>query len=226
MKRYRLSGIGERIAGTLISAAMIVCMALLVVALRFELFSMILCLLASVTVAAILCFYVANLFKAACVPDPGKKRLTVKGFPDYEADLSETVSVETADYKTGPIATRVLLFKDAADAVTASVPTFFTANQGAQAEPLAMELAQALGIAFKPTLEPWEYDKEKRKEHEKELALAQKQKRAETLRRIKAKLLRKQAAGEPAPTLSEEEHFDFEPEVSDGINYDALDDEK
>ena len=89
-----------------------------------------------------------------------------------------------------------------------------------------MELAEDLSLTFKPTLEPWEYDKEKRKEYEKELAIAEKQKRRETLRRIKAKLLRKQEADESAPVLSEEEHFDFEPEETDGINYDALDDEK
>ena len=39
------------------------------------------------------------------------------------------------------------------------------------------ELAQALGIAFKPTLQPWEYDKEKRKEHQAELNQAEKEER-------------------------------------------------
>jgi hypothetical protein len=125
--------------------------------------------------------------------------------------------------------TRNLVFTDAGGQVTASVPTFFTANQGAQAEPLAMELAQALGIDFKPTLQPWEYDREKRKEHEKELAQAAKAERREKLRALKAKILRKTGAGEPAPVNSEEEMSvadAMEDMGTDGINYDALDDEK
>lgn len=226
MKTYRLSSLGERLAAVLICAIMIAFMVLLCIVLRGDLLSLIICIAASVLVCLALVFYVVNLLKAAITPCPEGSSLDVKGISDYTVSFAGAVTLETAGVKTGPVATRTLVFRDADGEVVASVPTFFTANQGARAEPLAMELAEDLSLTFKPTLEPWEYDKEKRKEHEKELALAQKQKRREALRRIKAKLLRKQEADESAPVLSEEEHFDFEPEETDGINYDALDDEK
>lgn len=229
MKTYRLSSAGERIAGLLISVILILCMVFLLVALSGDILSLVICILASVLVAAALGFYVWNLFKTACVPHPEDAILEVKGLPDYIVPLSETVSLETAEYKNGPMATRTLLFRDAKGEVTAAVPTFFTANQGAQAEPLAMELAQVLGLVFKPTLEPWEYDKKKRKEHQKELAEAEKVARREKFRALKAKLLRKTRAAEPTPAVSEEEASVpdiMEDMESDGINYDAMDDEK
>ena len=230
MKIHRLSSAAERITGICICAVLILCMALLVIALSADLLSFLICLLASLLVSAGLVFYVSNLFKAACIPHPGEGKLEIKGFPDYNVDLSEAVSLQTVPYKNGPGATRTLVFKNDQDEVVASVSTFFTANQGAQAEPLAMELAKDLNLSFIPTLEPWEYDAEKRKEHMKEVAAQEKAARKEKFRALKAKILRMAGAGEPAPTQPEEEVLDIISEESeeayDGINYDAMDDKK
>ena len=182
MKSYRLSSTSERIAGLSIFAVLMMCIVFLIYALRGDTLSFILCMITGLLVAAGLGFYVVNLFLAACVPLPQSHRLEVKGLPNQVLDLSQAASLETASYQNGPIATRVLVFKDADDTPVATVPTFFTAHQGAQAEPLAIELAQVLGIAFKPTLQVWEYDKEKRKEHAKELAAAEKAARRERFR--------------------------------------------
>lgn len=230
MKIRRLSAFSERITSICICAVLILCMVVLVIALSADFLSFMICLLASALVIAGLIFYLANLFKAACIANPSEKKLEVKGFPDYTVDLSEAAALQTAPYKNGPGATRTLVFTDAQGEVVASVPTFFTANQGAQAEPLAMSLADDLGLAFHATLESWEYDPQKRKEHMREVAAQEKAARKEKFRALKAKLLRVAGAGEPAPTHPEEERLDIsleEPEeVSDGINYDALDDIK
>lgn len=230
MKKYRLSSVSERIAGVCISGIMTLCMVALVIVLSGDVLSFLICLLCCLLVAAGLGLYVANLHKAACVPHPAERKIAVKGFPDYSVDLSEAVSLETAAYKNGPMATRTLVFADAKGEVVAAIPTFFTANQGAQAEPLAMELAQVLHLTFKPSLEIWEYDKEARKEHQKQLAEAEKAARIEKFRALKAKILRMAGAGSmPTPTTPKEEKSDaddLEILESDGINYDALDDEK
>jgi len=229
MKRYRLSSAGERTAGVLISAVLLFCMVFLIIALSGDVLSLIICILASLLVAAALLFYVVNLFQAACVPHPEDAFLEIRGFPNYTVSMTEVVSLETAAFKNGPVATRTLIFKDAAGEVVTTVPTFFTANQGGQAEPMAMELAQALGIEFHPTLEVWQYDKEKRREHQKEVSQKEKAQRKENFRALKAKILRKTEAGAPTSVLSEEEMSvadDVMQIESDGINYDALDDEK
>ena len=229
MKKYRLSSPSERIAGVIIGSILLLSMVLLLIALGNDFLSFLICLLACLLVAAGLAFYVANLFKAACVPCPDQKMLQIKGFPDYTVDLSEAVSLETAAYKNGPAATRTLVFTNDDSEVVASVSTFFTANQGAQAEPLAMKLAEDLKLNFRATLEPWEYDSEKRKQHQKELAEREKTARKAKFRALKAKFLRMTGAGEPAPSHPEEEEsqidiFDEVKEKSGGINYDALDD--
>ena len=232
MKIHRLSSSTERITALCICAVLLLCMVFLVIALSADVFSFLICLFCSLLVAAGLIFYVVNLFKARCVALGAQRKLEVKGFPDYTVDLSEAVSLQTAPYKSGPGATRTLVFCDAQDEVVASVSTFFTVNQGAQAEPLAMQLAKELGLAFHSTLEVWEYDSEKRKEHMKEVAAKEKEARKAKFRALKARFLRMTGAGEPAPIISEEEVSDmvvFEEmeEISgDGINYDALDDQK
>ena len=229
MKIHRLSSSAERITAVCICAVLILCMAFLVIALSGDFFSLVICLLASLLVCAGLIFYVTNLFKAACIAHCVEKKLEIKGFPDYTVDLSEAVCVQTAPYKNGPGATRTLVFTDGKEEVVASLPTFFTANQGAQAEPVAMELAKDLGISFRATLEPWEYDPVKRKEHLKEVSEKEKAARKEKFRAFKAKILRMTGAGEPAPIKPEEEesYLDAVEEVNtNGINYDAMDDLK
>lgn len=228
MKIHRLSSFSERICAVIISTISLFCMAFLLLLLRSDLLSFIICMIASVLVSLGLGFYVLNLFKSACIPHQEDTLLEIKGYPDTFILLGDVTCLETVSVKSGPVTTRSLIFTDRNGQVIASVPTFFTANQGAQAEPLAMELAAELGISFKATLEPWEYDKEKRKEHQKEVAMAEKKARKEKLQALKAKILRKPEAGKPAPDLSEEVSVSdryFEGS-SDGINYDAMDDEK
>lgn len=225
MKIYRLSSTAERIAAVLISAILILSMILLCCLLSQDALSLIICSLCALLVSAALIFYVANILKAAVIPQPDGI-LEIKGIPDASVRVADAVSLETAPLKTGPVATRTLVFRDTAGEVVASVPAFFTANQGAQAEPLAMELAEVMGLAFNPTLEPWEYDKNKRKQHMKELAQEEKERRRKKFRALKNKILRRTEPAEADPIPSEEEGFVFETDSADGINYDALDDSK
>lgn len=229
MKTYRLSSASERIAAVAVSGLLVVLMALLLYALRGELLTLILVALAALLVAAGLAFYVANLFRAACTAAPREKTLSVRGFPDETLDLSGAVCVETVSRSSGPAATRTLIFSDADGETVASLPTFFAARQGAQAEPLAMALAGELGLEFKPSLEPWEYDREKRKEHEKEAAQARKEHQKAGFQAFKKKILRRPEAQTPAPGSGEDgspETEEWASPESDGVNYDALDDEK
>ncbi len=228
MKNFRLSSVQERLSAVIISVILISFMSFLLVLLRNDLLSFIICMIASLLVSAGLVFYVMNLFKAVCIPHQEDQILEIKGYPGSFVHMNEVVCLETVAVKNGPVTTRTLVFTDANQQVIAAVPSFFTANSGAQAEPMAMELAKVLGISFKASLEPWEYDKQKRREHEKEVALAEKAERKEKIRALKAKILRKSEAGKSAPSPSEDVAV-FEKsyeEVSDGVNYDALDDEK
>lgn len=226
MKTYRLSSAGERTAGLLISLILLLCMAFLLRLLWGDLLTFVICAVSCLLVAAGLGFYLINVFRAACIPHQEDILMEVKGYPDYFVYLSDAASLETVAYKNGPMVTRTLVFRNASGEVTATVPTYFTSNQGVQAEPLARELAEVLGIAFKPSLEPWEYDKQLRRQHQKELAEAEKTARADKFRTLKEKFLRKGKAAEATPALSEEEVSVTEEMESDGINYDAMDDMK
>lgn len=224
MKIYRLSSAAERFVAVVISVILILSMILLCCLLSRDAFSLIICILCSLLVSAALVFYVANLMKAALIPN-ADGLMDIKGIPDTHVDISKAVSLETAALKTGPVATRTLIFRGEAGEVVTSVPAFFTANQGAQAEPLAMELAEAMGLDFNPTLEPWEYDKQLRKQHMKEVALEEKEQRRRRFRALKNKILRRAEPVETDPVPAEEEDLICEP-TADGINYDAMDDEK
>lgn len=225
MKRFSLCSPRERITASILCGLLIACMGLLIFILRFDLFSCIVCAVACVPVGAGLAFYVLNLYRCGITVREGADTLVVHGFPEYKVDLEGAVSLQTAAFKSGPIATRTLVFSDETGAACASVPTFYTANQGACAEPMARELAQTLGLAFVDTVPVWEYDKQARREHQKQLALEDRQNRREALQRIKAKLFR--ISGTAAPVKTEESVIENE-EVyeSDGINYDAQDDER
>ena len=60
----------------------------------------------------------------------------------------------------------------------------FTSRQGVEAEPLAEELAQIMGLEFIANVPKWEYDEEARKLHDAEVA---EQERAEAAARREAK---------------------------------------
>lgn len=220
MKTYRLSSGSERIAAVSVCACFALLMALLLYVLRGSLLTLLLTALAALLVAALLVFYAANLFRAACVPNPEERTLFVRGFPDETLDLTGAVCVKTVPLENGPVATRTLVFSDAAQEPVAVVPTFFTAHRGVQAEPLAAALARELGLAFLPSLEPWEYDKNARAEREKAAAQTRREARRARLKALKAKLSPGKAAEESEPASPEEtEHTQAE-----DVNYDALDD--
>lgn len=225
MKRFSLSGSRERITGSLIAVFLLVCMGLLIAALRTDVLSLIICVVASFLVAGGLVFYLVNLYRAQCIVSRESKDLDIRGIPDYKLNISGAVSLKTGEFKAGPVVTRIVIFSDGEGNVVATLPTFFTADQGAQAEPMTMELAAALGLKFEPTLEKWQYDAQARREHSKAVAEEEKHRRKENFQALKAKLLRKPLVQE-APA-QEEAGFEYEEEMSDGgINYDILDDVK
>lgn len=229
MRIHRLSSAAERISAVIVTVVLVLLMGLLLYAFRREPLTLMLTGLAVLLVAAVLAFYLMSLFRASCRADTQKKELAIRGVPNDSVDLSQAVSVKTIPCGTGPISTRALIFSDSKGDPIATVPTFFTARQGAQAEPLAAALAQELGLNFQPSLEPWEYDKKQRAEHEKEAARAQAAARKEKLRALKEKIFPGMAA-EPSVPASPEEDLPIQGDVSDlesgEINYDALDDEK
>ena len=121
---------------------------------------------------------------------------------------------------------RILFLGDEGN-VVAAFGTFFFAHRGAQAEKLAMQIAEDMDIIFTPSLPAWEYDPELRKEHEKEVAAKEKAARKAKFQALKNKLLRRPNAEESAPSpLEEDGDIDLFEGESDGVNYDALDDEK
>lgn len=227
-KKFSLSSSVDRIVGTAVAVALNLMMVFLIFLLSKDTLSLIIVTVCVVLVAAVLIFYVLNLYNAACTPLPENRKILVHGFPDCTYDLSDAASVQTVSYKSGALATRTIVFCNSADDVVASVPTFFFSRQGVMAEPLAKNIAEALGLTFIPSLPVWEYDKELRKKHEKEVAAKEKESRKAEFQALKNKLLRRTKAGSPTPAAPEEERDipDVFVAADDGINYDALDDEK
>ena len=235
MKTYKLSTAGERITGIVFSAVMIVCMGLLLYALRSDLVLMLVTALAELLLCAGLIFYVLSVTKASVTADPEGKKLHVRAFPsDYTVDLSEAVLLQTLPRKSGHTAVRVLVFTNAEEKVIATVPTFFTFRQGVMAEPMAIQLAEALNLPFRQNVMPWEYDEEKRREHEKEVAQQQKQEsKARSQAKIhylRKKLLSRADVNSVKPAAAEEEPRSTGDKVEESegqtVNYDAADDEK
>ena len=227
MKKYSLSSPSDRIAGSAVTVILSLMMVFLIFLLSKDILTLIIVTGCVILVAAVLVFYVLNLYKAACTSLPEEKKLLVSGFPDCTYDLSDAVSVQTVAYKNGALATRTLIFSNEQNDVIVSVPTFFFSQQGVMAEPVARDLAKELGLTFVPSLPAWEYDKELRKQHEKEVAAKEKEARKAKFQALKNKLLRRPNAQKSAPSPQKENvDMDLFMEESDGINYDALDDEK
>ena len=226
MNKYHLSSTQDRIAGTIVALLLSSMMALLVFLLSKDILTLIITLICVILVLAVLIFYVLSLYKAACTTLPDEKKLVVNGFPDCSYDLTDAVSAQTVSYKSGSLATRMIVFYDEGNEVIASVPTFFFSRQGATAEPVAKEIAAALGLSFIPSLEPWEYDSKLRREREKEVAQKEKETRKRKFQALKNKLLRRPNTETSAPSPLEEMDLNLFEDSSDGINYDALDDEK
>lgn len=174
MKKFRLSTPAERIAGISFTAVMIICFGVLLYALRGNTGLLIASGLGVLLITVILCIYVVSVLKAACIINAETKIMEVQGLSNYTVDLSNAVLLQTLPRKSAQTTIRVLVFSDADEQIVATVPTMFTHKQGILADPMAKEMAEALGIAFKQNVPEWEYDKEKFKEHQKEEAAREK----------------------------------------------------
>ena len=170
MKEFHLSTSGERIGSCAFASAMAVCFGALLVALRGNMGLLITCGAGALLITVLLVISAVSMLKAVCVVDPEKKTVDVKGMPAYTVDVSKAVQLQTLPRKNGQATTRVLVFSDEEDQIVATIPTMFTHKQGMMAEPMAEEMAAALGIAFKRNIPEWEFDKKLYEEHMKQVA--------------------------------------------------------
>lgn len=170
MKKFYLSTPTERTTGIIFSLIMCAALILLLSVIHTSFTVFLLTAICVVMVVGILLLYVLNVAKAACIPDPEKKILTVYGVRERTIDLSQAVQLETIPVKSGQVESRSLAFTDAEGKVVAIIPTYFTSKRGVQSEPMAKELAQVLNLKFKANVPLWEYDEEARKIHDEEVA--------------------------------------------------------
>ncbi len=175
MKRHYLSTPAERIAGILFSVVMSCVLLLLLYVLRNDLAVFLLTAAGVLLVVGLLALYVLNVNKACCIYEAETKTLRVLGFRERVIDLSQAAYLQTLTVKSGHVQTRKLVFTDGEDNVIASVPTYFTSNQGVLAEPMAMALAREMNIEFIANVPVWEYDKEARKAHDLEVERQEKE---------------------------------------------------
>jgi hypothetical protein len=191
MKEYYLSTAKERTASVVFTAIIFACFGILLYALRNNMMLLILCGLGSLLLMVLLIISVIGTLKSKCILDAQNKTIEVKGFPSYTIDISQAVLLQTLPRRNSQAVTRVLVFTDAQENIIATVPTLFTHRQGMQAEPMAKEMAQFLGIEFQQNVPAWEYDKEAYKQHLKDEAEAKKAARKERIELRRQKLLRK-----------------------------------
>lgn len=202
MKKYPLSTPAERTAGIAFSLVTIAALGLLLYSVRGNLAIMLLTAVGVVLVGGALVLYVLNVAKAYCVYDPEANTLKVLGFRERTIDLTEAACLRTITVKTGQIESRSLAFGDAEGKALAIVPTYFTSKRGVMAEPLAMEMAQDMGLEFQSTVPAWEYNEEARKEHEAEVARQEKED-AKARREGKKKLMEAKIRKRRAELLDE-----------------------
>ena len=189
MKEFQLSTQKERITGISFSVVMIVSFLILLVAVRHNPMLLIFTGIGVLLLTAAMVFYIISITKSLCVVDTEKKVLEIKGYPSYTVDVSTAVLLETLPRKSGHTVPRVLVFSDAQENVVAVVPTLYTFKQGALADPMAKEMADALGIEFRRNVPEWQYDKTKYQEHLKEEAEQEKRDRKERQEMRRKKLL-------------------------------------
>lgn len=195
MKKFYLSTQAERTKGILFSIVMCIALIVLLIALRGNLTILVMTGCCAATIILILVLYVLNVSKAACIVEENSQNLRVTGFRERNIDLTKAVCLETITVKSGQVESRSLAFSDAEGGVVAIVPTYFTSNRGVLAEPMAMELAQALNLEFRSNVPAWEYDEEARKAHDievqqQEKEYAKKRREARKARRV-AKIRKK-----------------------------------
>ena len=189
MKEFQLSTSKERIAGISFSVVMIVSFFCLLFAVRNNTMLLLFTGLGVVLMTASMVFYIVSILKSVCIVDTEKKILEVKGYPSYTKDVSSAVLLETLPRKSGHTVTRVLVFSDAQENGVAVVPTLYTFKQGALADPMAKEMADALGIEFRRNVPEWQYDKAKYQEHLQEEEEQEKRDRKERQEMRRKKLL-------------------------------------
>lgn len=189
MKEFQLSTPKERISGISFSVAMIAAFLVLLYALRNNTMMLLFALVGVVVLTATMIFSIVSITQSRCIVDTEKKIIEVKGYPSYTKDVSNAVLLETLPRKSGHAMTRVLVFSDANENVVAVIPTLYTYKQGILADPMAKEMADALGIEFRRNVPEWEYDKEKYQEHLKEEAEQEKRDRKERQELRKKKLM-------------------------------------
>lgn len=175
MKKFYLSTPAERTMGITFAILISALLIFFAVVLKADPAVYFVTLLGVVLVVGILALYVLNVSKAACIVEPGSRILKVNGVQTRNIDLTQAVYLETIAVKSGHVETRSLAFTDAEGKKVAVVPTYFTSKRGVLAEPMAMELAQALDLEFLSNVPKWAYDKEAMKEHEIEVAKQQKE---------------------------------------------------
>ncbi len=188
MREFYLSTKLERAMGVAFSLAAIVCMGVLLYALRGDL--LILCMTGACVLLVSVClgYYVMGVLRGRCLVEENRK-LRVHGVKSYTLELSDAVLLETLPVKSGHSTTRALYFSDDQGNVVGVVPTFFTSKEGIYADPMAKELAEAMGLEFRANVPLWYYDKQKRIEHDQEVARQQKEE-AKARREAKIKLRR------------------------------------
>ena len=188
MKEFRLSTKQERLASICFCIATLICLVILLIALRGNPTILILCALCALPLSAVVVFYIISSLKSRCILNTQTKVLEVQGFPTYSRDLSSAVLVQTFARKSGHTTSRVIVFSDKDENIIATIPTLFTSRQGALADPLAKEMAEALGIEFQANVPAWYYDKEALKQHQIEEAQREKAEREER-KKLRAKKL-------------------------------------
>jgi hypothetical protein len=174
MKEFRLSTAAERTTGVAFTAAILAAFALMLYSLRNNMMLLIFSGLGIAVIAALLIIYVLSVLKAAAVVDSQNKQLHVRGVKNYTLDLKDATLLQTFARKNGQTTVRLLVFFNEEEEIIASVPTMFTFRQGIWADPVAKEMAAALGIDFKQNVPDWQLDKEKYKKHMEEEAAREK----------------------------------------------------
>lgn len=162
---------------------------------------------------ALLAFYNVQVFRSAVLVDPVERTLTLTGLQGRTDDVSAADLVYTRQARVGQQDTRVIVVEDGAGRELSVITTLISLNKGYACETLARQLADALGIRFRPTVAPELYDREARREKDRRRQEQERQEKAE--RRQRRRSARR---GEPPQASA--------PPEAPPVNYDEGDDEE
>ncbi len=198
MKKIPLSSPAVRRACVIVDALM-AALAAVWLALAFSWLAVV----AAAALAVLLGFYTVQVFRCAVLYDPDAKIVTLRGMGGDRVEVSAAAAVCTRETALRNQTTRIISVEDADGVEITAIPTLITVNSGYGAEVPARALAEAMGVAFRPTVDPALYDRAARR-----------------AAREKAKREKRRRRGEPEP-LPGGTAESAGPE----INYDELDDE-